>query len=88
MKRDHGQVIVVNIVAIGSATHASYSILRYYYADMDNDIEGTKEDSKKPSQRGDDNKNQRVNVSRDIKKRIDEGITKTNIEGDPTRSDE
>jgi hypothetical protein len=56
---------------------------------MTDDIEGTKKDSKKPSQRGDDdNKNQRANVSRDIKKRIDEGITKTNIEGDPTRSDE
>ncbi|HWS20456.1 MAG TPA: hypothetical protein VN239_07180 [Nitrososphaera sp.] len=55
---------------------------------MDNDIEGTKEDSKKASQRGDYNKNQRANVSRDIKKRMDEGITKTNIEGDPTRSDE
>ena len=55
---------------------------------MTDDIEGTKKDSKKPSQRGDDNKDQRANVSRDIKKRIDEGITKTNIEGDPTRSDE
>ena len=66
----------------------SYNILRYYYADMNDDIEGTKKDSKKPSQRGDDNKDQRANVSRDIKKRIDEGITKTNIEGDPTRSDE
>jgi hypothetical protein len=55
---------------------------------MDDDIEGTKEDSKKSSQRGDDNKNQRTNVSRDIKKRTDEGIAKTNVEGDPTRSDE
>jgi len=88
MKRDHGQVIVVNIVTIVSAIYASYSILRYYCADMDEGIEETKEDSKKPSQRGDDNKNQRANVSRDIKKRMDESITKTNIEGDPTRSDE
>ena len=55
---------------------------------MGEGIEGTKEDSKKPSQRGDDNKNQRANVSRDIKKRIEEAITKPNIDGDPTRSDE
>ncbi len=82
------RVTILNIVTIGSAIYASYSILRYYCADMDDDIEGTKEDSKKPSQRGDDIKNQRTNVSRDIKKRMDEGIAKTNIEGDPTRSDE
>ncbi|HKH86433.1 MAG TPA: hypothetical protein VKA40_07780 [Nitrososphaera sp.] len=55
---------------------------------MNDNIERTKEDSKKPSQRGDNNKNQRANVSRDIKKRIDEAITKPNIDGDPTRSDE
>ena len=88
MKRLRPSHYCKNIVTIGSAIYASYSILRYYYADMDNDIEGTKEDSKKASQRGDYNKNQRANVSRDIKKRMDEGITKTNIEGDPTRSDE
>lgn len=55
---------------------------------MDDDIEGTKEDSKKSSQRADDNKNQRAIVSRDIKDRMDKGITKPNIDGDPTRSDE
>lgn len=55
---------------------------------MNNNFERTKEDSKKPYQRGDNNKNQRANVSRDIKKRIDEAITKPNIDGDPTRSDE
>jgi hypothetical protein len=68
--------------------HASYSILRNYHAGMNDNIERTKEDSKKPSQRGDNNKNQLLNVSRDIKKRIDEAITKPNIDGDPTRSDE
>ena len=55
---------------------------------MNDNIDTTNENSKKPFQRGDNNKNQRANVSRDIKKRIDEAITKPNIDGDPTRSDE
>lgn len=55
---------------------------------MNDNIERTNENSKRPSQRGDNNKNQRANVSRDIKKRIEEAITKPNIDGDPTRSDE
>ena len=55
---------------------------------MNENIERTKENSKKPSQRGDNNKNQRAIVSRDIKNRMDEAITKPNIDGDRTRSDE
>lgn len=68
--------------------HASYSILRNYHAGMNDNIERTKEDSKKPSQRGDNNKNQRSPVSRDIKDRMKKAITEPNIEGDPTRSEE
>ncbi len=48
----------------------------------------TNENSKKPSQRGDDNKNQQAIVGRDIKNRIKEAITEPNIAGAPTRSDE
>ena len=68
--------------------HASYSILRNYHAGMNDNTERTKEDSKKLSQRGDNNKNQRANVGRDIKNRMDEATTKPNIDGDATRSDE
>jgi hypothetical protein len=60
-------------------------------ADMNDNIDRTKQDSKEEtSQRGDDNnnKNQRATVSRDIKDRMNEAIEKPNIEGDPTRSDE
>jgi hypothetical protein len=74
-----------------SYIHASYSILSYNYADMSDNIDRTKQDSKEEtSQRGDDNnnKNQRATVSRDIKDRMNEAIEKPNIEGDPTRSDE
>ena len=78
---------MINI--IGSVMyHASYSILRNYHAGMNDNIERTKEDSKKPSQRGDNNKNQRSPVSRDIKDRMKKAITEPKIEGDPTRSDE
>ena len=69
-------------------SYASYSIMRYDHAHMNDNNERTNENSRNPSQRGDNNKNQRANVSRDIKKRIDEAITKPNIDGDPTRSDE
>jgi hypothetical protein len=55
---------------------------------MNGNIQKTKENSKKPSQRGDNNKNQRPIVSRHIKNRTEEAITKPNIDGDPTRSDE
>jgi hypothetical protein len=74
-----------------SYIHASYSILSYNYADMNDNIYRTEQDSKEEtSQRGDDNnnKNQRATVSRDIKDRMNEAIEKPNIEGDPTRSDE
>ena len=55
---------------------------------MNDDIERTKENSKKSSQRGDNNKDQRAIVSRDIKNRMEKAITEPNIDGDPTRSDE
>jgi hypothetical protein len=55
---------------------------------MNDTIEKTNENSKKPSERDDNNKNQRAIVSKDIKKRMDQAITKPNIDGDPTRSDE
>jgi hypothetical protein len=79
---------LTNIVITGSVIYASYSILRYYHTGMNDNIERTKENSKKPSQRGDNNKNQRAIVSRDIKNRMEKAITKPNIDGDPTRSDE
>jgi hypothetical protein len=62
--------------------------LLYYDAGMKDNSERTKENNKKPSQRGGDNKNQRAIVGKDIKKRMNEAITKPNIDGDPTRSDE
>jgi hypothetical protein len=55
---------------------------------MNDNIERTNENGKKPSQKGDTNKNQRAIVSRDMRNRMEEGITKSNINGDPTRSDE
>jgi hypothetical protein len=55
---------------------------------MKDNIERTKENSQKPSQRGDNNKNQLAIVSKDIKNRMEKAITKPNIDGDPTRSDE
>ncbi len=67
---------------------ASYIILHYYHAGMNDNTEKTKENSKKPSQIGDNNKDQRAIVSKDIKNRIEGAITKPNIDGDPTRSDE
>ena len=55
---------------------------------MNDNIDTTNENSKKPFQRGDNNKNQRSPVSRDIKDRLKKAITEPNIEGDPTRSEE
>jgi hypothetical protein len=66
----------------------SYIILRYNPTGMNDNIDRTNENSKKPSQRGDNNKDQRSLVSRDIKDRMEEAIREPNIEGDPTRSDE
>lgn len=79
---------IINIGIIRPVIYASYSILRYYHPGMNDAIEKTNENSKKPSKRDDNNKNQRAIVSKDIKKRMDQAITKPNIDGDPTRSDE
>ena len=79
---------IINVGIIRSVIYASYSILRHYHPGMNDSIEKTKENSKKPSQRDENNKNQRAIVSKDIKKRMDQAITKPNIDGDPTRSDE
>ncbi len=54
----------------------------------DNTEKKTKENSKKASQRDDNDNNQQAIVSKDIKNRMEEAITKPNIDGDPTRSDE
>jgi hypothetical protein len=63
--------------------------LRYYPVGMNDNIERTKENSKKkPSQRADNKKTQQAIVGKDIKNRMEEAITKPNIDGDPTRSDE
>jgi hypothetical protein len=79
----------INMVMIRQElSYASYSILRDNYAGMSDNIETTKENSKKPSQRGDNNKSRRAIVSRDIKNRMEDAITKPNVDGDPTRSDE
>jgi hypothetical protein len=53
----------------------------------DNDKK-TIESSNNPSQRRSNNKNQRATVGRGIKNRMDDAIVKSNIDGDPTRSDE
>ncbi len=55
---------------------------------MNDNIEKMNESIKNPSQRRNNEKNERANVGRDIKNRMDEAITKSNIDGDPTRSDE
>ena len=55
---------------------------------MNDDIKTTNQNSKKPSQRDNNDKNQLAIVGRDIKNRMEEAITEPNIEGDPTRSDE
>lgn len=53
---------------------------------MNNSIEKTNESSKNQPQRR--NKNERETVGRDIKNRMDDAVTKSDIDGDPTRSDE
>jgi hypothetical protein len=56
---------------------------------MNDNIERTNENSKRPSQRrGDNNKSQRAIVSSDIKNRMEEAIMEPNIYGDPTRPNE
>jgi hypothetical protein len=55
---------------------------------MNDNIDTTNENSKKPIQRGDNNKNQRSPVSRDIKDRMKKAITEPKIEGGPTKSEE
>jgi hypothetical protein len=53
---------------------------------MNDSIEKTNESNKNQPQRR--NKNERETVGRDIKNRMDEAVTKSDIDGDPTRSDE
>ena len=53
---------------------------------MNDSIEKTNESSKNQPQRR--NKNEGETVGRDIKTCMDDAVTKSNIEGDPTRSDE
>lgn len=60
----------------------------YDPAGMNDNIDRKNENNKKSSQRGDNNKNQRSLVSRDIKDRWEEAITEPNVEGDLTRFDE
>jgi hypothetical protein len=47
-------------------SYVSYSIMRYDHAHMNDNIERTNENSRNPSQRGDNNRNQRVIISIDI----------------------
>jgi hypothetical protein len=53
---------------------------------MNDSIEKTNESNKNQPQRR--NKNDRETVGRDIKNRMDDAVTKSDIDGDPTRSDE
>lgn len=53
---------------------------------MNDSIEKKNESSKNQPQRR--NKNERETVGRDIKNRMDDAVTKSDIDGDPTRSDE
>ena len=53
---------------------------------MNDSIEKTNESNKSQPQRR--NKNERETVGRDIKNRMDDAVTKSDIDGDPTRSDE
>ena len=53
---------------------------------MNDIIEKTNESNKNQPQRR--NKNERETVGRDIKNRMDDAVTKSDIDGDPTRSDE
>jgi hypothetical protein len=47
-------------------SYVSYSIMHYDHAHMNDNIERTNENSRNPSQRGDNNKNQRVIIGIDI----------------------
>jgi hypothetical protein len=53
---------------------------------MNDSIEKTNESNKNQPQRR--NKNERETVGRDIKNRMDDAVTKSDIDGDPTRSEE
>ncbi len=53
---------------------------------MNDSIEKTNESSKNQPQRR--NKNERETVGRDIKNRMDDAVTKSDIDRDPMRSDE
>ena len=53
---------------------------------MSDNIEKTNESNKNQPQRR--NKDERETVGRDIKNRMDDAVTKSDIDGDPTRSDE
>ena len=55
---------------------------------MNDNIEKTNEGSKNQHQHQRRNKNEGETVGRDIKNRMDDAVTKSDIEGDPTRSDE
>jgi hypothetical protein len=55
---------------------------------MNDNDQKTIESSNNPSQGRSNNKNQRATVGRDVKNRMDDAIVKSNIDGDPTRSDE
>ncbi len=55
---------------------------------MNDNIEKTNGSSKNPSQRRNNEKNERATLGRDIKNSMDDAVTKPNIDGDPTRSDE
>jgi hypothetical protein len=55
---------------------------------MKDNIERTNENIRNPSQRGDNNNNQRVFISSDIKTAGSRLYYRTNIDGDPTRCDE
>ena len=55
---------------------------------MNDNDQKTIESNNNLSQRPSNNKNQRATVGRDIKNHMDVAIIKSNIDGDPTRSDE
>jgi hypothetical protein len=77
-------------VTIGPVIYyASYSLMRYDYAHMNDNIERRNKNSKNPSQRGDNNKNKRTIASSDIKKPHGAGYYRTQYRWrEPTRSDE
>jgi hypothetical protein len=52
-------------------SYASYSVMRYDHAHVNDNIERTNENSRNLSQRGDNNKDQRAIISSDIKNRTE-----------------